>query len=362
MNEILREDLEYVYERLHTRENFRNSSILITGCAGFIGFYLMNFFTHFAKDLGIKSIIALDNFMLRRPQWIKDLEQNSDLPLIISTFDIVNDDIRDFRGINDVDYVFHLASIASPHFYRKYPIETLDSNVWGLRSLLEFFRDKPLKGLLFFSSSEIYGDPAEDQIPTDEEYRGNVSVIGPRSCYDEAKRFGETMSYLFYTQHKVPIRIVRPFNNYGPGMFLNDRRLPPDFANAVFNNKDLAILSDGSPTRTFCYIADAICGYLKAITHYQFDYFNIGIDKPEISISEFAQIFEKHARDIIGYDRNIIFKSSNDNNYLTHNPQRRCPNIKKARELLLYSPEILVDQGVGRFLKFLNHCDTWKQF
>ena len=123
-----------------------------------------------------------------------------------------------------------MASIASPMFYRKYPIETLDANIWGLRRLLDYYMEKEMKGFLFYSSSELYGDPAPEAVPTSEDYNGNVCATGPRACYDESKRFGETMCMLFAQQYGMPIGVVRPFNNYGPGMKINDKRVPADFA------------------------------------------------------------------------------------------------------------------------------------
>ena len=122
----------------------------------------------------------------------------------------------------------------------------MDANVIGLRKLLDYYKEKPIKSFLFFSSSEVYGDPDPNRIPLEEDYRGNVATIGPRACYDEAKRFGETMSYLFAEKYNLPIKIVRPFNNYGPGMNLNDKRVPADFAKAVFENRDIEIFSDGT--------------------------------------------------------------------------------------------------------------------
>jgi nucleoside-diphosphate-sugar epimerase len=190
----------------------------------------------------------------------------------------------------------HGASIASPTFYRKYPVETLDANIWGLRHILDLYRGRDtLKGLLFFSSSEIYGDPDPSAIPTPETYRGNVSCHGPRACYDESKRFGETMAWVYAQQFGMPITVARPFNNYGPGMRLGDKRLPADFALAVTEGRDLVILSDGTPTRTFCYVADAVAGYLLCLLHGSYDYFNIGIDKPEIMVRELAEIYRKAA-------------------------------------------------------------------
>ena len=201
--------------------------------------------------------------MLGQPEWIKKIAKNDIIDL--HKFDIIIDNIQDIKFSDQVNLIIHMASIASPTFYRKYPIETLDANIWGLRSLFDYYKDKNIKGFLFFSSSEIYVDPTPENIPTSEEYNGNVSATGPRACYDESKRFGETMCRLFSEKYNMPIGVVRPFNNYGPGMKINDKRVPADFANAVYNNKNITILSDGRPTRTFCYVADAIVGYLKIL-------------------------------------------------------------------------------------------------
>lgn len=361
-NPILSEDLNYVYHKLSPdeREKLVDATILITGCAGFLGYSFLNFFVRFCQQLGIRHVIGLDNFMLGRPDWLIDLNDRQTHLLSISNFDVIVGDISSVPGACDADYIIHMASIASPSFYRRYPIETLDANVWGLRRLLDFYTakvDKPIRGFLFFSSSEIYGDPPSEQIPTDEEYRGNVSCIGPRACYDEAKRFGETLCYLFAQRHGLPITIARPFNNYGPGMSPYDKRVPADFARAVIEGRDIEIFSDGTPTRTFCYVADAIVGYLKALLHGQFDYFNIGMDHPEVSIRELAEIYVESAREVFGYRGELRLAPPPDAAYLTHNPNRRCPNIQKARKVLGFAPEIVVQQGVMRFLRFLK-CEV----
>ncbi|MDF2903340.1 MAG: Nucleoside-diphosphate-sugar epimerase [Bacillus sp. (in: firmicutes)] len=354
-NTIYQSDLQYVYNNLEQYEinKLKDSSILITGCAGFLGYYFMSFLSEHAVRLGIKRIIGIDNFKLGKPKWITDL---SDLnPKVeLYTFDITQFSLFDTEKINDVDFIIHMASIASPTFYRKYPLETVDANVLGLRALLDFYKDKNIKGFLFFSSSEVYGDPFPDFIPTSEEYRGNVAMIGPRACYDEAKRFGETLCYLYAEKFGVPISIVRPFNNYGPGMRLNDKRVPADFAKAIIENKKLIMHSDGKPTRTFCYVTDAITGYIKALLYEPFDYFNIGIDQPEISISELAKIYKDTGSAIFDFNQSIEFRESEEKSYLTDNPMRRCPDISKARKLLNYSPSISIAEGVQRFLTFLK--------
>lgn len=350
----LEKDLDYTYNCMSEREieKLRNSSVLITGCAGFLGYYIVHFLYQHRKALNLKKVICLDNFMLGYPKWIREMEQ--DESFVIKKFDIITDKIDSIEEAKQADYIIHMASIASPMFYRKYPIETLDANIWGLRALLDYYKEKTIKGFLFFSSSEIYGDPVEGFVPTTEEYHGNVSCTGPRACYDESKRFGETMCRLFAAQYGMPIGVARPFNNYGPGMKINDKRVPADFAKNVVDGKDITILSSGSPSRTFCYIADAVSGYLKILLHGTYDYFNIGIEKPEITISELADIYIKSGKEVFGYTGTVAYAVSEDKDYLTNNPQRRCPSIEKARKLLEYNPTIYVEEGVKRFLQFIK--------
>ncbi len=355
MQQIILEDLTRIYNGLSDNEKNKlsNSTILITGCAGFLGFYIINFLVHYREELNIQKIIGLDNFIVGKPKWLTDLEDEKKISL--HKFDIIKDDISSIANADKATFIYHMASIASPTFYRTYPIETLDANIWGLRSLFEFYKDKEIKGFVFFSSSEIYGDPDSKMIPTSEDYNGNVSCIGPRACYDESKRFGETMCYLFNQKYNMPLRLIRPFNNYGPGMRLNDKRVPADFAKAILENRDIEMFSDGSPTRTFCYISDAITGYLKVLLYDNFDVFNIGIDKPEISIKQLAEIYQKLGKDIFGYTGAVKFEKSNDSAYLEDNPNRRCPNITKARTLLGYNPQITVETGVSYFLEYIKN-------
>lgn len=354
---IRNEDLEYIFENLSESEKdkFKDSTILITGCGGFLGYYFMHFFEKYAEELSIKKVIGLDNFMLGKSEWIDRLSKNNIFD--IEKFDIITDDISKILKAEEADLIVHMASIASPTFYRQHPIETLDANIWGLRALFDFYVDKNIKGFLFFSSSEIYGDPNAENIPTSEDYNGNVSCTGPRACYDESKRFGETMCRLFSEKHDMPIGVVRPFNNYGPGMKINDKRVPADFAKSIYENEDIVILSDGSPTRTFCYISDAITGYLKILLHGKYDYFNIGMDFPEISIKELADIYVTAGKEVFNYEGKVVYNISEDKDYLTNNPERRCPNIDKARNILNYKPSIQVNEGVKRFLTFIKEND-----
>ena len=354
MSTIFQQDMIYIHDRLSDREidRLKDSTVLITGCAGTLGLQLVGFLVEYSEELNL-SVICLDNFMLGYPKWLKRV---GELPKVsVHKFDVVSDDLSKIPGADKADYIFHMAAIASPVFYRTYPLQTIDANTTGFRRILDFYREKNIKGFLFYSSSEIYGEA--EVIPTSEDYWGNVSPIGPRSCYDESKRFGETLSYYYAECYNMPIVIVRPFNNYGPGMKINDKRVSPDFASAIINGTDITIYSDGTPTRTYDYIADATIGYLKCCLHGQFDVFNIGSPAPELTVLELAEVYREEGRKLLGYSGIIIYMRHEDRHYLTNNPTRRCPDISKAKRILGFNPEIDLTEGVARYLKYLSEND-----
>jgi UDP-glucuronate decarboxylase len=354
-NPILIQDLARIDSAL-PQQSFADAVVVVTGCAGFLGFYFLQYLLRQGHAAGLRQVIGLDTFLLGKPPWLAELADEFPETLKLHSFDVARARVAEIPGIARATHVIHMASIASPTFYRRYPLETIDANIWGLRQLLEFYKEsKTLRGFLFFSSSEIYGDPTTDAIPTNEEYRGNVACLGPRACYDESKRFGETLCYVFAKIHEMPITIARPFNNYGPGMRLDDRRVPADFARCVIEQRDIVILSDGTPTRTFCYVADAITGYLSCLLYGKFDYFNIGIEYPEISVRALADIYCEAGREVFGYRGIVRHERSDDAEYLADNPNRRCPDITKAREKLSYKPSILVEDGVRLYLRYLKH-------
>lgn len=354
--DVIHSDLEYIVERLAPDfEQLRGKRLLITGGAGFLGYYLVQAVLHWNEHCANGApcdVTVYDNFMRGVPEWLNTLAE-SNANLSVQKYDVV-DPLPSNMG--DVDFIIHAATIASPIYYRKHPIETMDANVYGLRHLLEYCRTqkaagKPVQGLLFYSTSEIYGDPTPENIPTPETYRGNVSCTGPRACYDESKRYGETLCVNFAQQYDLPIRIARPFNNYGPGLKITDRRALPDFARDVLSDRDIVLLSDGAPTRTFCYIADAIVGYYKVLFRgHNGEAYNIGIDKPEISVRELAERTVAAAHELFNYGGKVVVGKSDDKEYLTDNPNRRCPIIDKAREHLDYNPSIMLDEGMKRSL------------
>ena len=263
--------------------------------------------------------------------------------------------------MDDYSFIVHAAGIASPIYYRKYPIETMDANINGLRSLLDYARAQkdsavPVEGFLFFSSSEIYGDPSPENIPTPEDYRGLVSCTGPRACYDESKRYGETLCVNFAQQYDLPVRCARPFNNYGPGLKITDRRVLPDLARDVLDGRDVVLLSDGSPRRTFCYSADAIVGYYKVLVKGRpGEAYNVGVEGPEISMLELAERVVAIGQELFGYSGRIARGESAEKDYLVDNPNRRCPVIRKAREELGYDPSVGIDEGLRRAMIWYYH-------
>lgn len=363
LHDLLDEDLSYICD--HLRDEFprlAGKRLLITGGAGFLGYYLVQAALHFNRTASPDQPIRVtvwDNFVRGKPDWLIGLEGTPGLAI----------EQRDLIAplpapMDDFAWIIHAAGIASPPFYRKYPLQTIDANINGLRNLLDYSvrqadRGRPVQGFLFYSSSEIYGDPAPEWIPTPEDYRGNVSCTGPRACYDESKRFGETLCVVFAQQHGVPTKMARPFNNYGPGLKITDKRVIPDFARDVLAGKDIVMYSDGSPRRTFCYSADSVVGYYKTLVKgHAGQPYNIGIDRPEISMAELAEKLIASSRELFGFQGKLVRQQNPEVDYLVDNPNRRCPRIDKARVHLGYDPKILVDEGIRRALIWYFHNRT----
>jgi nucleoside-diphosphate-sugar epimerase len=353
--DVVRVDLDLIVD--HAGDELRTlsgTSVLIAGGAGFLGHYLVQAALHW-NTLNPEAppirVTVLDSFIRGVPAWLTALETDGNLTRLAHD---ITQPLPD--AIGDHQYLVHGASIASPTYYRKYPIETMDANVNGLRHLLDYCqrqqrRGKTVEGVLFYSSSEIYGDPTPDSIPTPETYRGNVSCTGPRACYDESKRYGETLCVNYARQHGLPIKVARPFNNYGPGLKITDKRVIPDFARDIFAGRDIVMLSDGSASRTFCYVADAVAGYYKILVKGRpGEAYNIGVETPEVSMRELAERMVSLGRELFGYEGKVVHQPSADKDYLVDNPARRCPVILKARQELGYRPSVDLDEGLRRSL------------
>ena len=212
--------------------------------------------------------------------------------------------------------------------------------------MLEIAKEKKVRSMLLLSSSEIYGDP--EIFPTPESYVGKVSCTGPRACYDESKRLAETISILYFQQYKIPIKIARPFNVYGPYLNLDDGRIIPDFMNNAINKSQIIIHSDGSPTRSFCYVSDAIGGFFKLLlSKHDGIICNVGNDE-EVSVKNVANTI----KNIVAKPISIKIIESNDPNYTKDNPQRRCPDLSLIKKSVNYIPKIDLEEGLKRVYKW----------
>lgn len=348
LSNIIEEDVVEITSEIYPDlQQLNGSTVLISGGAGFIGAYFLDVIDYANKHL-LKNpcrVYCIDNFITALPDRVEHLRKSTNIQ-------IINNDICAPISIkSNVDFVIHAAGIASPVHYRLHPIETMDSAINGLRNLLDFAQKQNIKSFLFFSSSEIYGDPTPDNIPTPESYNGNVSCTGPRACYDESKRFGETLCATYRRLFKMPVKIVRPGNVYGPGMRLDDRRVIPDFINNILKREDIVLLSDGKPTRCFCYITDAMIGFLKILFSQENSELNISNDEQEISMRKLAENLLQ-----INADKKlkIIYQKSSDLDYLTDNPVRRHLDLTKARTILGYAPKVGLDKGLARTLAWFK--------
>ncbi len=328
-------------------------TVLLCGGAGFLGRYFTALFAHLNEHVLAKRcrVIVCDNLITSGALGAEPMRGDGFRFLPHNIIEPLETD-------EPVDYIIQAAGIASPYYYRKYPLETLEVATVGTKRMLEFGLKHPLKGFLFFSSSEIYGDPDPKHVPISESYRGNVSCIGPRACYDESKRLGETLCNIFHERYGVPTTMVRPFNVYGPGMQETDYRVLPNFASRVIGKKPLMVYGTGQQTRTFCYVTDAIAGFMKVLLGGTPGHaYNIGNPVPEITMLELVKALEKavgHRLDV----RTVEYPDS----YPADEPQRRCPDISKAARQLSYKPAVSLDEGLKRFMDWAAKHYTGTQF
>ena len=302
--------------RPETAAAFAGKTVLLTGSAGFLG-------KHFTKAL-------------------------EECGTLVKHFDILDgDDVNDpdcWDMSEQYDMVIHAAGIASPFHYRAKPLQALDACVNGVRYALEQCATRHAK-LLYLSSSEIYGNPDKANVPTQESYRGNVSCTGPRACYDESKRLGETLCQIYHEHFGVHAVTVRPFNGYGPGMKADDYRVLPNWREAVRKGEPLRIYGNGNQTRTFCYVTDLIRGCLEALAHGEPGPYNIGNPTPEVSMLELAERLGQ----VIGKRLDFV-RIDHPDTYPADEPQRRCPDIRKAREHFGFEPVVSLEDGLREFM------------
>lgn len=331
---------------------FSGKTVLLSGGAGFLGRHINAVIKQLNHSI-LKEpcrLVSVDNFITSDS---RVHHNHSDNPHVLNVWADVTQPLP-FR--QDLDFIIHAAGLASPVYYMKYPLETIESAVQGTKNLLELARRNPkLEGLLFFSSSEIYGDPDPRSVPTPETYHGYVSSVGPRACYDESKRLGETLVTIYHDRYKVPATIVRPFNVFGPGMTHNDRRVIPMFTYEALNGRPLPVHGDGHQTRTFCYITDAIAGFLQVLLLGKTgEAYNIGTAENEISMRNLAELYTKI---VPGSTHSLI---DYPETYPAGEPQRRCPDLTKAASHLGYSPTVGLEEGLSRFVAWARGEATYK--
>ena len=305
-------------------------NILITGGAGFIG-------SHLCRKLLEQgnSVICVDNFITGFQKNIEELKANS-------KFKLIKRDISNPLYIKeDIDWVLHFASLASPKHYLNYPIKTLKSGLLGTHNCLGIAKAKKAKFFLA-STSEVYGDPLVH--PQFEEYWGNVNSIGVRSCYDESKRGAEALVYAYLRQHNLDIRVVRIFNTYGPNMHPDDGRVVSNFIVQALKGENLTVYGEGQQSRSFCYVDDLVSGILKMMS---IDYklpLNLG-NPIEFTVSELAD---------------LVLKLTNSRSIIKHfplpedDPKQRQPDISKVRKMLGWQPLIPLEEGLKKTIEYFK--------
>lgn len=303
---------------------------VVTGAAGFLGSHL----TDLLLARGHR-VIGLDNFVTGNPANLVHLRGNKN-------FRFIKQDICEPIAISaPVNFVWNFASPASPIDYLQIPIETLKVGSFGTYQALELARRKKAR-FLTASTSEVYGDPLVH--PQTEDYWGNVNPIGPRGCYDEAKRFSEALVMGYHRAHKLETRIVRIFNTYGPRMRLDDGRVVPAFISQALNGQPITIFGTGKQTRSFCYVSDLIEGIYRLMMSSHHLPVNIGNPR-EMTMLQFAAAILKAT----GARNKIIFKPLPQDD-----PKQRQPNIAKARKLLKWQPEVSLEAGIAQTIEYFR--------
>jgi len=352
MKHFLDSDIAEVAKNLGpAAQAFSGKTVLMTGARGFLGRHFTAVFDYLNQHVLEKpcNFVGVDNLISAGKAGADEVERPN------MRF-IKHDVIQPLEWEGPLDYVIQAAGIASPYYYRAYPLETLEVAITGTRNMLELANRHHAR-FTFFSSSEIYGDPDAKHVPTPESYRGSVSCRGPRACYDESKRVGETLCYIFHESHGTATTAIRPFNVYGPGMQEADYRVLPNFASCIKGGRPLNLYGTGVQTRTFCYITDALTGFLLTIIRgVPGEVYNIGNPTPEVSMMDLVKSIEKVMAKPVKY--NVI---EYPDSYPADEPMRRCPDIRKARLQLDFQPIVSLEEGLRRFFTWTDQNFTGQQ-
>lgn len=335
-----------------TEHYLKNKTVLITGAAGFIGSHLVD------KCLELGAIvIGVDNFITGRKINLKHLDENANFYLVEADVSQTSEEYLELAleqlqisrpEAAKIDVLFHLASPASPPAYQKQPIATYLVNSLGTHNLLSYLQTKfPEARFVFASTSEVYGDP--EVHPQSESYWGHVNPNGPRSCYDESKRLGETICGVFRRLYQMDIRLARIFNTYGPRMRPDDGRILPNFINQALKKEPLTVYGDGKQSRAYCYVSDLVNGLidLASLDNLAGETINLG-NPDEYTVLQTALLVQKIINSEIAKG-DIVFKD-----LPVDDPTRRQPDIAKAQKLLNWQPKIEFRSGLAKTIEYFK--------
>jgi len=295
-------------------------------------------------------LIGSDGFL---GNWFKDIFSENGNELLC--YDIQNgNDICKPLKLKRYDYVINCAGIASPEKYMEKPIETMDVSYIGTKNVLDYCVDNEVESVLMFSSSEVYGTPEPNSIPTKEDYIGTIPTRSSRSCYDIGKQVLETLCYIYYNKHNLPVKVVRPFNFYGPYMGINDNRVLSNWMRNYLKDDDIMVYGDGNQTRTFCYVEDGIDMCLGVLVNGKNgEIYNAGNPTPELTMKELAEIF----CNTLDYNDRYIIRDY-PNFYPKDEPLRRCPNIDKVVKDTGVQPKTTLKVGLKKMLEYFREVEN----
>ncbi|WP_342228096.1 NAD-dependent epimerase/dehydratase family protein [Rickettsiella endosymbiont of Rhagonycha lignosa] len=347
LNSIIKEDVELISKVNLPWKDLANSTILISGASGMLPAYLIDTLMYVSnkKNLNIKILAIVRNQMKAKDRF-KAYKNSKNLK-------IIEQDICHEVSFNEkIDYIVHAASQASPIFYRTDPVGTILPNVLGTYYLLELAKKNKIKGFLYFSSGEVYGEVTKKSTPTKENMYAYFDHLNFRSCYGQSKKMGETLCAVYMYQFNIPTKIVRPYHVYGPGMKLNDGRLFSDLIADIIQKRDITLWSEGSAIRSFCYLSDATVGFLSVLLKgNSSEAYNIGNPEATLSVLELAN------RLIALFpERNIKMNKKNrpkSSVYASSNVEIAYPDVSKAMELG-WKPSISIEEGFARTVRSFN--------